>query len=129
MDHLLDRVEALTQQLQTLQQQSTPCSSTPTPSNVSSAGGGAWPAACSGWRCSPGRCRPSPRKKTPLTRGQQGLAQRVAALETLLKHFSREGNDVTIKGANLHLVNGLGSTDCGDEQASRFRTARTAWAT
>jgi hypothetical protein len=48
--------------------------------------------------------------------GQKGLAQRVAALETLLKHFSREDNEVTIKGANLHLVNGLGSTTCRDEQ-------------
>jgi trimeric autotransporter adhesin len=37
----------------------------------------------------------------------------VAALETLLKHFSRKGNEVFIKGANLHLVNGLGQTDCG----------------
>ena len=46
-------------------------------------------------------------------KGQQGLAQRVAALETLLKHFSREGNEIFITGANLHLVNGLGSTDCG----------------
>jgi hypothetical protein len=46
-------------------------------------------------------------------RGQRGLAQRVAALEQLLKHFSREGNDVTLKGANLHLVNGLGQTACG----------------
>ena len=43
------------------------------------------------------------------------LDERVAALETLLKHFSRAGNDVTITGANLHLVNGLGATDCGRE--------------
>jgi hypothetical protein len=47
--------------------------------------------------------------------GEQGLAQRVAALEDLLKHFSRKGNEVFITGANLHLVNGLGSTDCGPE--------------
>jgi hypothetical protein len=44
------------------------------------------------------------------------LEQRVAALEKLLKHFSREGNDVFITGANLHLVNGLGRTDCGSEE-------------
>ena len=69
------------------------------------------------------------RKKTPRTEGQKGLAQRVAALETLLKHFSREGNEVIITGANLHLVNGLGSTDCGTSRTSRFRTARTGWAT
>jgi hypothetical protein len=48
--------------------------------------------------------------------GEQGLAQRVSALEDLLKHFSRKGNEVFITGANLHLVNGLGSTDCLDEQ-------------
>ena len=40
----------------------------------------------------------------------------MAALESLLKHFSRKGNEVTIKGANLHLVNGLGQTDCVDEE-------------
>jgi hypothetical protein len=50
------------------------------------------------------------------TGGPRGLAQRVAALETLLQHFSRKNNEVTIKGANLHLVNGLGSTDCLNEQ-------------
>jgi trimeric autotransporter adhesin len=43
---------------------------------------------------------------------QKGLAQRVAALEKLLKHFSREGKEITITGANLHIVNGLGSTLC-----------------
>jgi hypothetical protein len=48
--------------------------------------------------------------------GQRGLAQRVAALEQLLQHFSREENEIFITGANLHLVNGLGSTDCLDEQ-------------
>jgi hypothetical protein len=54
------------------------------------------------------------------TGGQRGLAQRVAALETLLTHFSRQGNDVTIKGANLHLVNGLGSTDCFDDDGNEI---------
>jgi trimeric autotransporter adhesin len=47
---------------------------------------------------------------------QKGLAQRVAALEQLLQHFSREDNEVFITGANLHLVNGLGHTDCGSEE-------------
>jgi hypothetical protein len=47
---------------------------------------------------------------------QKGLAQRVAALEKLLEHFSREKNEIFITGANLHIVNGLGSTDCEDEQ-------------
>jgi hypothetical protein len=45
-------------------------------------------------------------------KGPKGLAQRVAALEDLLKHFSREGKEIFITGANLHIVNGLGSTDC-----------------
>jgi hypothetical protein len=33
----------------------------------------------------------------------KGLAQRVAALEQLLQHFSREKNEIFITGANLHL--------------------------
>jgi hypothetical protein len=49
-------------------------------------------------------------------KGPKGLAQRVAALEDLLKHFSREKNEIFLTGANLHLVNGLGSTDCFNEQ-------------
>jgi hypothetical protein len=49
---------------------------------------------------------------------QNGLAQRVAAIENLLKHFSREGGEVFITGANLHIVNGLGRTDCGPEEDS-----------
>jgi hypothetical protein len=51
------------------------------------------------------------------TGGQKGLAQRVAALEDLLQHFSRKGNDVFITRANLHLVNGLGETDCVNDQS------------
>jgi hypothetical protein len=51
---------------------------------------------------------------------QKGLAQRVAALEQLLMHFSREKNEIFITGANLHLVNGLGSTDCTDEQGQEI---------
>jgi hypothetical protein len=51
---------------------------------------------------------------------QKDLEQRVAALEKLLKHFSRKGTEVTIKGANLHIVNGLGSTDCTDEQGEEI---------
>lgn len=34
-----------------------------------------------------------------------------ASLEDLLIHFSRNGNDVFITGANLHIVNGQGSTE------------------
>ncbi len=48
--------------------------------------------------------------------GQQGLTDRVAALETLLQPFTRVGHEVVITGANLHIVNGLGRTDCPSEQ-------------
>jgi hypothetical protein len=47
-------------------------------------------------------------------KGPKGLAQRVAALEELLKHFSREKNEIFITGANLYIVNGLGQTSCAD---------------
>lgn len=49
---------------------------------------------------------------------EKGLAQRVAALEDLLKHVSRKGNEVFLTGANLHIVNGLGSTDCTDAEGN-----------
>src|SRR5688500_19474401 len=32
----------------------------------------------------------------------------IAALQSLLEHFSRDGNDIFITGANLHITNGLG---------------------
>jgi hypothetical protein len=46
---------------------------------------------------------------------QKDLAQRVVALEQLLKPFSREGNEVFITGANLHIRNGQGSTATANE--------------
>jgi hypothetical protein len=52
--------------------------------------------------------------------GQKGLAPRVGALEQLLKHVSREKNEIFITGANLHIVNGLGSTTCTDEQGNEI---------
>lgn len=39
------------------------------------------------------------------------LEARVVELESLLTHFSRQGDDVFINGANLHVTNGLGSTE------------------
>jgi hypothetical protein len=39
------------------------------------------------------------------------LKTEVNALKSLLQHFSRNGNEITIAGANLHIVNGTGSTD------------------
>jgi hypothetical protein len=47
---------------------------------------------------------------------KKDLEQRVAAVEKLLKHFRRDGNEVFIKGANLHIVNGLGQTTCGSAE-------------
>ena len=40
----------------------------------------------------------------------QALKARIAALEDLLSHFSRDGNDIFVTGANLHVVNGEGHT-------------------
>lgn len=35
----------------------------------------------------------------------------IAELNSLLAHFSRDGNDILITGANLHITNGLGTTE------------------
>ena len=48
---------------------------------------------------------------TALQMQLSGQARRVAALENLLMHFSREGDNVFITGANLNIVNGLGATN------------------
>jgi hypothetical protein len=42
--------------------------------------------------------------------GVDELAARVAELERKLQHVSVSGNDITIAGANLRIVNGLGTT-------------------
>ncbi|MGB3714179.1 MAG: hypothetical protein WA996_07095 [Candidatus Promineifilaceae bacterium] len=39
------------------------------------------------------------------------LENRVIALENLLAHFSRSGDEIHITGANLHVVNGLDDTE------------------
>jgi len=41
----------------------------------------------------------------------EDLQARVAVLEDLLVHFSREGDEITIMGGNLRVVNGTGSTE------------------
>lgn len=41
----------------------------------------------------------------------QAQETRLANLESLLVHFSRSGNEITISGANLNIVNGMGSTE------------------
>jgi len=51
-------------------------------------------------------------KKDKTVKGRiEILEARVEELENLLVHFSRSGNDITIAGANLHVVNGTGTTD------------------
>ena len=39
------------------------------------------------------------------------LEDKVALLEELLQHFSRNGNDIYIEGANIHVLDGSGNTD------------------
>ena len=39
------------------------------------------------------------------------LEDKVVLLEQLLQHFSRDGNDIYIDGANLHVRDGSGDTD------------------
>jgi hypothetical protein len=39
------------------------------------------------------------------------LQAQIAAIEDLLQHFSRVGNNVQITGANLHILNGTGNTE------------------
>jgi hypothetical protein len=51
---------------------------------------------------------------------QSRMAHRIATIEDKIRHITRvttaEGlNEVVISGANLRIVNGLGSTDCTDE--------------
>jgi len=40
-----------------------------------------------------------------------GLGDRVVDLEDLLEHVSRDGDDIYVTGANLHVVNGLDDTE------------------
>jgi len=48
------------------------------------------------------------------------LAQRVADLEYKLEYVSGGPNEVVITGANLRIVNGLGGTDCTDDQGRQI---------
>jgi hypothetical protein len=107
MDHLLTRLDALEQQVQTLTQH------TRTATRRLRWWRG---VACSlvafgllSWGLPVGLAT---EERSEKDKGEKGLAQRVAALETLLKHVSREKNEIFITGANLHIVNGLNSTDC-----------------
>jgi hypothetical protein len=110
MDPLLDRVDALARQLNTLQQQ------THTVTRQlrwwRGLACGLVGLAVLAWALPVSLAQDEDAQE----QGQTGLAQRVAALEDLLKHFSREDNEITITGANLHLVNGLGQTACESEE-------------
>jgi hypothetical protein len=44
------------------------------------------------------------------------LEQRVARLESKLRHVTRSGRNLFITGANLNIRNGLRSTDCGETE-------------
>jgi trimeric autotransporter adhesin len=102
MAHLPERFERLEQQTHTVERQ---------PRRWRSVACGFAILSLLGWGLPLGLARGEASEKA---RDQKGLEQRVAALEKLLKHFSRDGNEITIKGANLRIVNGLGSTNCGD---------------
>jgi hypothetical protein len=112
MDNLRPRLDALEAQLQTLQEQ------TQTVKRRlrwwRGLAGGLLVLAVLTWALPLGTAQEDPMAGS--AKGKQTLDERVAALEQLLKHFSRKGNDVTLTGANLHIVNGLGSTDCTDAQ-------------
>jgi hypothetical protein len=108
MERLQTRLEALEQQVQTLNQQ------THTVNRRlrwwRGLAGGLLVLAVLTWALPSGTAQEDASRG-----GQRGLAQRVAALEDLLKHFSREGKEIFITGANLHIVNGLGRTSCTDD--------------
>jgi trimeric autotransporter adhesin len=104
MDHLQTRLEALEHRTHTVERQlrwwrGLAC--------------GLAVAGLLGWGLPLGLAREEAREKD---KDPKGLAQRVAALEKLPRHFSRGKNDIFITGANLHIVNGLGRTDCGPEE-------------
>jgi hypothetical protein len=103
MDHLQTRLAALEQRTQTVERQLR---------WWRGLAGGLLVLAVLTWALPLGTAQEAPQS------GGKGLEQRVSALESLLKHFSRKGNEVTITGANLHIVNGLDSTDCLDEDFS-----------
>jgi hypothetical protein len=107
MDHRPDRREALEHQVQTLPQQTRTVARQLRWWRSLACGGVV--LAVLPW------ARPSTTAQEDARGDQRGLADRVAALETLLTPFTRVGHEVVITGANLRLVNGLGSTDCTAE--------------
>mgnify|MGYP001125547619 CR=1 FL=1 len=47
----------------------------------------------------------------PYTTQSESLSERIARLESLLEHVSRDGDTLVVSGANLQVVNGTGTTD------------------
>ena len=115
MDPLRDRVDALTQQLQTLQQQTHALQQHTHTVNHRLRWWRGLACGLVGLTVLAWMLPAVIAQEDTADKGQKGLAQRVAALEQLLKHVSREKNEIFITGANLHIVNGLGSTNCGPE--------------
>jgi hypothetical protein len=118
MDPLRDRVDALTQQLHTLQQQTHALQQHTHTVNRRLRWWRGLACGLVGLAVLAWMLPAVIAQEDAADKGQRGLAQRVAALEQLLKHVSREGHDLFITGANLHLVNGLGQTACGSEEES-----------
>jgi hypothetical protein len=107
MDHRPDRLDALEHQVRTLHQQTRTIARQLHWWRGLACGTAV--LALLAW------ARPSTTAHEDARGGPQGLADRVAALERLLTHVTRVGHEVIITGANLRLVNGLGSTDCTAE--------------
>jgi hypothetical protein len=97
MDHLQTRLEALEQRTHTVERQLR---------WWRGLAGGLLVLAGLTWALPAGTAQ-----KDPPEGGEKGLAHRVAALESLLKHFTRVGDEVFITGANLRIVNGLDATE------------------
>jgi hypothetical protein len=107
MDHRPDRLEALEHQLQTLHQE------TRTVARQlrwwRGLACGLVVLALLPWAL------PSTTAQEDARGGPKGMADRVAALEQLLQPFTRVGPEVVLTGANLHIRNGLGRTNCTSE--------------
>ena len=59
-------------------------------------------------------CLATERKMSwPDTAEVTALKNRLVAVESLLQHFTRNGNDISITGANLWIKSGSGATDGG----------------
>jgi hypothetical protein len=102
MDHMHERLEALEQRTQTVERQLR---------WWRGLAGGLLVLAVLTWALPTGTAQ---EESTGGARGS--LPQRLAAMEDLLMHFTRVGNEVIITGANLSIVNGLGQIDCFDAQ-------------